>query len=197
MKARFLIAALALSIASTGTAVAAEEGAFSKGSIAKSWNLLGQENAMFTGRVVDILCELSGDCPDNCGDGARQLGLVRDADGVLVLVNKNSQAAFNGAVTDLLPYCGKHVEVDGLLTGLPDYTAAKFYQVQFIREVGAEKFSKTNLWTKEWAKRFPEASKIKGPWFRKDPRVSSRIEANGYLGLGQEADAAFIKENFE
>ena len=54
-----------------------------------------------------------------------QLGIVREGDGALVLVSKNGQPAFNGAVTDLLPYCGKEVEVDGLLTGLPEYTAAK------------------------------------------------------------------------
>ncbi len=199
MIARSLIAALsAVSIIGGATAAsAADEGAFAEGSIAKSWNLLGQEKAMFKGRVVDILCELSGDCADNCGGGDRQLGIVRDADDVLVLVNKNSQAAFNGAVTDLLPYCGKHVEVDGLLAGLPDYTPAKFYQVQFIREVGDAEFVKTKLWTKEWAKRYPEEKKIKGPWFRKDPRITSRIEANGYLGLGAEADQAFAKENFE
>ena len=30
--------------------------------------------------VVDPLCELTGDCPDNCGDGKRQLALVREVD---------------------------------------------------------------------------------------------------------------------
>lgn len=196
MTVRFLIAAVVLSAIGAMGAYAAEEGAFTKGSIAKNWNLLGQENAMFTGKVVDILCELSGDCPDNCGDGARQLGIIRDADGVLVLVNKNGQAAFTGAVEELLPYCGKNVEVDGLLAGLPEMTAAKFYQIQFIREVGAPEFTKANKWTKVWAKKYPEEKKIKGPWFRKDPRVTSRIERNGRLGLGKEADEAFAKENF-
>lgn len=196
MTARSLFAALALCLA-PAAASAAEDGAFAKGSIAQNWNLLGQENAMFTGRVVDILCELSGDCPAHCGEGARQLGIVRGADGVLVLVSKNGQPLFNGAVPDLLPYCGKQVEVDGLLTGLPDYTPAKVYQIQYIREVGAENFSKANLWTGDWERRFPEAAKKPGPWFRKDPRVLSRIEASGYLGLGKEADEAFIKENFE
>jgi len=191
-----VFAALALSLFAASGATAADEGAFANGSIAKNWNLLGQENAMFKGRVVDILCELSGDCPDNCGGGDRQLGILREADGVLVLVSKNGQAAFNGAVPDLLPYCGKDVEVDGLLTGLPDYTAAKVYQVQYIREVGAEKFDKANKWTKDWNAKNPEEAKIKGPWFRKDPRINSRIEANGHLGLGLEADETYAKENF-
>ena len=196
MLVRSVITALALSAMTASGAIAADEGAFSKGSIAKSWNLLGQENAMFTGKVVDILCELSGDCPANCGAGDRQLGILRDADGVLVLVNKNRQAAFTGAVEDLLPYCGKQVEVDGLLAGTPEMTQAKFYQVQFIREVGEPEFAKTSKWTKVWGKKYPEEKKIKGPWFRKDPRVTSRIERDGRLGLGKEADEAFAKENF-
>ena len=196
MTARSVFAALAFSLFAASGASAADEGAFAKGSIAKNWNLLGQENAVFTGKVVDILCELSGDCPADCGGGARQLGILRDADSALVLVSKNGQAAFNGAVPDLLPYCGKQVEVDGLLTGLPDYTAAKVYQIQFIREVGAEKFEKTNKWTKDWNAKHPDEAKIKEPWFRKDPRINSRIEANGHLGLGREADEAYAKENF-
>ena len=193
MTARSIIAALALTAAS---GAAAEEGQFANGSIANNWNLLGQENAMFTGRVVDILCELTGDCAENCGDGRRQLGIVRDADRVLVLATKNTQPAFTGANLDLLPYCGKAVEVDGLLVGLSEMTPAKFYQVQYVREVGAPEFSKTNRWTEDWRTRFPEEAKIKGPWFRKDPRVTSRIERDGRLGLGTEADEAFAKENF-
>jgi len=195
MFARSLIAILALSLAAAG-AHAADDGAFSKGSIAQSWNLLGQENAFFKGRVVDILCELSGDCPANCGGGDRQLGIVREVDDVLVLVGKNGQPAFNGAVTDLLPYCGKNVEVDGLLTGLPEYTAAKVFQIQYIREVGAPEFSKANLWTGDWDAKHPDEAKIEGPWFSKDPRINSRIEATGRLGLGKEADDAFVKDNF-
>lgn len=196
MMIRSLVAALALS-AFTATGAAAQEGPFSAGSTANTkWNVLGKETALFKGKVVDILCELSGDCPANCGDGSRQLGIIREADGVLVLVNKNSQAAFTGAVEDLLPYCGKDVEVDGLLAGIPEMTPAKFYQLQKIRLVGEEKFAKANKWTKVWGVKYPEEKKIKGPWFRKDPRVNSRIEQNGRLGLGKEADEAFAKENF-
>ncbi|MCB1493349.1 MAG: hypothetical protein KDJ77_16415, partial [Rhodobiaceae bacterium] len=97
-----------------------------------------------------ILCELTGDCPADCGAGVRQLGIVREADGALVPVLKNSQAAFNGAIPDLLPYCGKAVDVDGVLVGDEDATSTKVYMVQLIREQGAGDWQKTTQWTKAW-----------------------------------------------
>ena len=73
---------------------------------AKSWNLTGEEKARFEGTVVDVMCELTGDCVESCGDGGRYLGILR-TDGELVLANKNGQANFAGPVADLLPFCGK------------------------------------------------------------------------------------------
>lgn len=164
---------------------------FSEGSQAKSWGLLGEEPARFEAKVVDILCELTGDCPANRGDGRRQLGLLR-SDGVLVLPTKNGQPIFTGAATDLAPFCGQDVEVDGLMVG--EDIPAKLYQVQLIRPAGEGEWQKTNRWTTVWNAENPEAAKAEGPWFRKDPRILSRIEDNGYFGLGKEADEAFIKE---
>ena len=115
MMHRVLTLALAASLAVTATAAIGAD--FSKGSNAKEIGLVGEQKAMFSGKVVDILCELSGDCPANCGDGKRQLGIVRQADNVLVVVSKNSQFEFNGAVDDLLPYCNKAIDADGLLIG--------------------------------------------------------------------------------
>ena len=68
---------------------------YSQGSKAKEWGLLGEEKALFSGKVVDLLCELAGDCADNCGDGNRNLGIVRADDGKLITVLKNRQPAFN------------------------------------------------------------------------------------------------------
>jgi hypothetical protein len=169
---------------------------FSEGSQAKEWGLLGEEKATFDAKVVDVLCELTGDCPANCDDGKRQLGLVRVADNALVLPLKNGQAAFSGAATDLAPYCGQTVGVDGVLVGDEDYTPTKYYMVQLIRPEGSADWVKATQWTKEWAKRNPEA-KGKGPWFRRDPRIKAMIEADGYLGLGLETDKAFIEYLFE
>lgn len=171
---------------------------FSEGSEAKEWGLAGEEKARFTAKVVDVLCELGGDCAANCGDNRRQLGLLRDADGALVYVLKNRQAAFTGAATDLYPFCGKDVEVDGVTVQNEDIPGSpKLYMVQFIREQGAAEWTKTSRWTKEWNKANPDLKKVKGPWFRKDPRVTAAIEADGYLGLGAETDEAFIEYYFE
>jgi len=128
---RIAMAAAVALIATSGAAWAEgeDEGPFSKGSQAKDWNLLGQEKARFEAKVVDVFCEVAGDCPENCGDGRRQLGLLRSADGVLVLANKNTQPAFTGANLDLLPYCNQEVEVDGLLVGLEEYTPANNWLV--------------------------------------------------------------------
>lgn len=165
-------------------------GEFAEGSKAKSWGLLGEENARFEAKVVDTLCELTGDCPDNCGDGGRYLGLVRSADEALVPVAKNLQGVFTGAIEDLLPYCGKMVEVDGLLVGDEDTVPAKMFQVQRIR-VGDGEWHKANGWTKAWRAANPDIAAAKGRWYRKDHRVMGQIEAHGYLGLGQEIDAEF------
>ena len=70
------------------------------------------------------------------------------------------------------------------------------YLVQRIRlrEDGAE-WVAANQWTEDWAENHPDAAG-EGPWFRRDPRVLSRIEEEGYLGLGQEVDEAFIADWF-
>jgi chaperone required for assembly of F1-ATPase len=42
---------------------------------AEEWGIDGEEKARLTVKVVDIACELSGNCPAKCGEGKRQLGL--------------------------------------------------------------------------------------------------------------------------
>lgn len=187
---------LAVIAALVATPVLAE-GEFSEGSEARGWGVAGEEPALFTGKVVDILCELTGDCPEDCGDGARQMGILRDADGVLVLAAKNSQPAFTGAARELAPFCGQTVEVDGNLVGDTDLNPAKFYQIQTIRPLDSDEVTKANRWTRVWNEQNPDLKEVKGPWFRKDPAVNALIAENGYLGLGLETDEAFIKEWFE
>ena len=166
---------------------------FSAGSEAKSWNLYAEAPALFTAKVVDITCEITGDCPADCGAGARQLGLLRTADGVLVYPNKNAQTVFSGAAQDLLPYCGTEVEVDGLMLNDPDIGANNVYLVQKIRAVGATEWVPAKQWTKDWDTAHPEAAGD-GPWFKRDPRVLAEIATDGYFGLGLERDAAILKE---
>lgn len=168
---------------------------FSENSDARSWDLYAEVPARFDAKVVDLLCELAGDCPDDCGAGKRQMGLLRSVDNVLVLAMKNNQPAFTGAAVELAPFCNQTVTVDGLLLDDPDLGAKNLYLVQKIKAEGSEDWVKANRWTKVWAEENPDATG-KGPWFRRDPRVGAEISRDGYLGLGAEADAAFIKEWF-
>jgi hypothetical protein len=157
---------------------------------AKSWGLSEEELARFEATVVDLACELGGDCPTECGALDRQYGLLR-SDGTLVPVAKNGQPLFNGAGADLAPYCGQEVEVDGLFAG---HSGFRFYQIQLIREAGADEWQKTDRWTKVWDEQHPDLAAEEGPWFRKDPRIQARIAEHGYLGLGREADQEFLEE---
>lgn len=186
-------AALLPALALFAAPLAAQD--FSQNSEAKSWNLYSEVPAMFEAKVVDAMCELTGDCPENCGDGDRQLALLRGADNVLVMALKNNQPAFTGAVVDLLPYCGQEITVDGLLIEDEDFPVKNVYLVQRIKAAEAD-WSKASQFTKVWAAKNPDA-KGKGAWYRRDPRINARIEAEGYLGLGLEVDAAFKEYLFE
>ncbi len=163
---------------------------------AKSWGLSGQKKECFSAKVVDLLCEVAGDCPPNCGAGNRQLGLLRADNGKLVYPQKNLQQSFNGPVADLHPHCGKTIDVRGWFVGDEDTLkgAAQLYQVQWIRSAGGD-WKKASKWTKDWAKKNPGA-KGKGPWFRRDPRVKAQIEKEGFLGLGRAADVEFAKDEY-
>lgn len=191
-----LTALLAAALAASATAQDAAPQPFAEGSEANPWGLYAEQPARFEARVVDVLCEIAGDCPEDCGDGTHQLGLLRTADDALVLPNKNDQPLFTGAVVELRPFCGRDVEVDGLLIEDPDLGARNVYLVQRIREVGDGDWTAADRWTEAWAEANPDAAQGDAPWFRRDPRVSAMIEADGYLGIGQEADAAFIEELF-
>jgi hypothetical protein len=184
--------ALALA-ALTATPAAAQD--FAAGSEAKSWNLYAESPARFEATVVDLLCDMTGDCPADCGAGTRQLALLRSADNVLVFPMKNNQPAFTGAANELQPFCGKAVEVDGLMITDPDIGAQNVYLVQRIRAVGATEWVKANRWTRDWAAAHPEAAG-EGPWYHRDPRVQAEIATDGYFGLGLEQDAMILKELF-
>lgn len=198
MKRNFLIAAMAAMALTTGpmTSGSALGQDFSEGSKAQEWPLAADQTpALFEAKVVDILCELSGDCPADCGAGRRQLGLLRSADGVLVLPAKNAQPIFSGAVADLAPYCGQTVQVDGMMVTAENGPGA-YYHVQRIKGPQDDAFVATNRFSKEWIRNNQAVLNKPGRWFNKDPRITSRIEKEGRLGLGPEADAAFAKEWF-
>lgn len=158
---------------------------------AQSWNVTGEEIARFDAKVVDILCELNGNCVENCGDGRRQLGLLTP-EGKLILPVKNS-TNFTGAVEDLIDFCGQTVTADGIFT---ENKGVRVFAVQFVKPQGG-KWQRTTRYLTKWAERngVDPTSKAKNSWFRRDPLINEVIERDGFLGLGEEADKKYIAEN--
>lgn len=179
MKTFTLIASLALAVAAfSNTARAAEE-----------WGLPDEEVARFEAKVVDILCELNGDCPKACGGGKRQLGLL-DNSGKLVMPLKNT-VIFAGAADELVEFCGKQVIADGLFTTNRGYTV---FVLQFVKEAPNGKWQRANRFLPKWAKANGVAadSEAAERWFENDPRVKALVEKDGKLGLGLEIDKEYL-----
>lgn len=130
--------------------------------------------ATFTAKVVDLACELGGSCPANCGGGKRLLGLV-DSAGVLRNLTKGP-ADFAGAVPDLLPFCGKMVEVDGLIVDNPKM---KLFKLQRLRASSADAWTDARAFEADWRKRNGDAPE----WMRADPAVKAIIAADGVYGI--------------
>jgi len=164
---RLCVALVAMSF-TAGTAGAADP-----------WGIEHEKKARFDATVVDILCELSGDCPENCGSGDRQLGLLRD-DGTLVLPVKN-QDIFAGTVRDLLPFCGQKITVDGLMIDDP---LMPVFALQFKKPVDGD-WSRANWFIRDWAadRDVARDSQTAREWYRNDPRVAAIIERNGVFGI--------------
>ncbi|MCH7793712.1 MAG: hypothetical protein IH900_01030 [Proteobacteria bacterium] len=179
MRQLTLAAVVAAALLTAGAARAAE-----------SWGLPGEEIVRFEAKVVDLLCELTGDCPAQCGAGTRQLGLLKD-DGTLVLPLKN-QTFFSGAVDELIDFCAKRVVADGLMVTNRGYT---IFALQFVKAAPDGKWRRADRFLSKWAKRNgldPKDKKVKR-WFENDPRVEALIARDGKLGLGLEADRKFLE----
>ncbi|NQV61300.1 MAG: hypothetical protein HQ502_16660 [Alphaproteobacteria bacterium] len=143
---------------------------------AEEWGIDGEKKTRFEAKVVDIACELSGNCPANCGGGKRQLGLLRD-DGRLLLVAKNFDI-FAGGTVDLLGYCGQRIVADGLLIKT---SKMPLFALQFSRLAPDGKWGRANKFTTEWSR--SNGGKEGSQWFRHDARIKNEIAANGVFGI--------------
>jgi hypothetical protein len=149
---------------------------------AESWGLPEEEKARFEAMVVDALCELTGDCPDQCGGGERQLGLLT-GEGALILPLKNV-VPFAGASSELQDFCGKDVIADGLFS---TNRGVRIFALQFVREAPDGKWRRANRFTGQWAAAngVEPKNKTAQQWFRNDPAVTKVIERDGKLGTGK------------
>lgn len=141
---------------------------------ADSWGLNHETVTEIEAKVVDIACELTKDCPEQCGDGKRQLGLLT-SDGKLRLAAK-SATNFAGAALDLKPYCGKTVFADGLLI---EHPAMTIFMVQNLRTSKSDKLVATHAFRKWWTEKHGKSKQ----WFRDDPTIKEIIAADGVFGI--------------
>ena len=163
------VAALVALVATPGITKAADE-----------WGIEHEQVSRLEAKVVDIVCELTGDCPAECGAGKRQLGLLKD-DGTLLLVGKNNEA-FAGATADLVAFCGQRVTADGLFIDDP---LMPLFASHFKRLAPDGNWSRANQFTKDWAadNGFDPKGKEVGQWFRHDPAVKQKIAEDGVFGI--------------
>lgn len=143
---------------------------------AQEWGIDNEEKARVDAKVVDILCEVTGDCAENCGNGKRQLGLLLD-DGRLVPVVKNFDI-FAGGADDLIEFCGKKITADGLMIKNPKMP---MFAIQFKRLAPDGKWSRANAWGKAWSKR--NGGKKSNQWFKSDPLVLKTLKDDGVYGV--------------
>ena len=158
---------------------------------AEEWGLPDEKVVRFQAKVVDIACELTGNCPPDCGDGKRQLGLI-NTKGKLILEIKNA-TPFSGTADELIDFCGKQVIADGLFTTNNGYTV---FALQFVREAPKGKWRRANRFLTKWAKRhhLPADSKKSRRRFANEFQVKKLIQEQGVLGLGPEADRKYIEK---
>ena len=147
---------------------------------AEEWGIKHEKTTRFEAKVVDILCELTGDCPANCGDGKRQLGLLRH-DGRLILAVKNFDI-FAGTVNDLAPYCNKNITADGLFIDNPKLP---MFVLQFKRLAPDGKWNRANWYIRDWAKanNVKRTSDTAQAWYNNDKRVKQTIKRDGVYGI--------------
>jgi len=142
---------------------------------ANEWGIEYEEKSRMEATVVDLLCEVAGDCVEACGAGKRQLGLLLD-DGTLVPVVKNRDI-FAGATNDLIAYCGKRIVADGLMIRDPQMP---MFALQFKRLAPDGEWSGATQFTKDWT---AANGKVEGQWFRHDPTIKKIIEEKGVFGI--------------
>ena len=147
---------------------------------AEEWGIEFEEKARFEAKVVDLLCEITGDCPADCGGGKRQMGLLRD-DGSLLMAVKNFDI-FAGATSDLIGFCGKRIVADGLLIKNPK---TPMFVIQFKRLAPDGKWSRANQFLKDWAKAegLEHGTENVNQWFRNDAKINEIITKDGVFGI--------------
>jgi len=145
------------------------------------WGISGVEVAELSGEVVDVLCELSGNCTDQCGAGTRQLGFKTQQGTVLISKDINR---YTGAAEELWPFCEQQLVVNGQFTETGN---TRIFQVQNVRLPDGPWMS-TSRFIEKWAQENNETVSAARRWYLKDTRVKTILDKDGLYGLGPDAD---------
>ena len=151
-----------------------------------NWAVTNAEEQFFAGTVVDVMCELNGNCAENCGNGARQLAIKTEEFGTVFTVKNINN--YTGATDELSPFCNQTVEVNGLFT---EHRGVRFFQVHNVRAPGGQ-WRRANRYAEQWASRYGKTPGQAANWQSHDDRVKDVIGRDGVLGLGLEADKEFL-----
>ncbi|MBX2886947.1 MAG: hypothetical protein KTR32_43770 [Granulosicoccus sp.] len=143
----------------------------------QKWGISGSEVAEFSGEVVDVLCEVSGNCAEQCGAGTRQLGIKTDQGTILIAKDLN---LYTGAAEELWPFCSQQLVVNGQFT---ESGSTRFFQIQNVRNPDGPWMSTTRF-LEAWAEKNGKSVSDAKRWYRQDPRVTTVLERDGLLGLG-------------
>lgn len=173
------------SIALLATILVALTGCATPAGKVDQWGISGSEVAELSGDVVDILCEVSGDCVERCGAGNRQLGIRTDEKVVLIAKDINN---YTGGAEELWPFCNQPLTVNGQFTETGD---TRFFQIQNVREPGGPWMSTTRF-LEVWAEKNDKDLATAKRWYRHDPRVRTTLEQDGLLGLGEDVDRDYF-----
>jgi len=141
------------------------------------WGISGSEVAEFSGEVVDVLCELSGNCADQCGSGTRQLGIKTEQGTVLIAKDLNR---YTGAAEELWPFCNQQLVVNGQFT---ESGPTRFFQIQNVRKPDGD-WKSTSRFLEVWAEKNGKPASAANKWYFEDPRIEAILEQDGLLGLG-------------
>ena len=145
------------------------------------WGISGVEVAELSGEVVDVLCEVSGNCVDQCGAGTRQLGLKTQESTVLIAKDVNR---YTGGAEELWPFCSQQLVINGQFT---ETDKTRFFQVQNVRSPNGP-WMKTSRFLEVWAEKNGKPLTSANRWYLEDPRVTTILEQDGLLGLGPDVN---------
>ncbi len=103
-----------------------------------------------------------------------------------------NQVNFAGAAWELIDFCQQRVVADGLFV---DNRGYEIFALQFVKPLEGD-WRRANRFTNRWAEMqgVPPDSNEAKQWFRNDPTIDRLIEEQGKLGLGPEADEAYLDQ---